>query len=263
MATPGLHVSLSLWEAARQRHNDNEERSMQLVFLHGPGAGGCAKSFRYQNQHFRGSLAPDLPGHPHGRACANVQRYTDWVRGWLWAQGKNRDLVLSGFTLGSCVALQYALDYPEEVKGLVLMTVAMRPKNLAPEQFTNRLRAAEDPVAKEQWLDNMREIMHFIDPAFREELVDCHRKIGARVQHDDLVVTESFDVRDRIGSLKPPLLLIRGMDDILASHNYEEEIYRAVPGSKFLGLHKSGHFPMAEQPAVVNRAIEEFIATLD
>ena len=40
--------------------------------------------------------------------------------------------MLSGFTLGACIALQYALDYPDEVSGLALMTIAMRPKHAAP-----------------------------------------------------------------------------------------------------------------------------------
>src|SRR5689334_7231119 len=72
----------------------------QLVFLHGPGAGGCAEAFRYQLEHFSDSIAPNLPGHLSGTPCSSVQRYTDWLRGWLWAQGHERDLVLVGFTLG-------------------------------------------------------------------------------------------------------------------------------------------------------------------
>ena len=32
----------------------------QLVFIHGPGAGGCSDAFAYQLEHFPGSLAPDL-----------------------------------------------------------------------------------------------------------------------------------------------------------------------------------------------------------
>ena len=100
----------------------------QLVFIHGPGAGGCAAGFRYQLNHFPGSLAPTLPGHPDGAPCDSVQRYTDWLRGWLWAQERRRDLVLVGFTLGASIALQYALDYAADVQGLVLMTVAMQPK---------------------------------------------------------------------------------------------------------------------------------------
>ncbi len=234
----------------------------QLVFLHGPGAGGCAQSFRYQLEHFKGSLAPELPGHLSGTSCPNVERYTEWVRGWLWAQGHQRDLVLVGFTLGASIALQYGLDYPEEVKGLVLMTAAMRAKGIKPEVFANRLQAAKDPAVLEKWLDTMREAMHFIDPAVREEMIAWHRKVGPRSQHDDLAAMEAFDVSDRIGTLKPRLLLIRGTERHVIPGDFDGDIHRAVPGSSMLSLPKSGHFPMAEHPTAVNRAIEEFLLTL-
>ena len=235
----------------------------QLVFIHGPGAGGCAQAYRHQLEHFKGSIAPNLPGHLSGRSCSGVEAYTEWLRGWLWAQGHRSDLVLVGFTLGALMALQFGLDYPEEVKGLVLMTAAMRPKGINPEVFANRLRAAEDPATLEGWLDTMRSAMNYIDPVFREELIVWHRKVGPRSQYDDLKMMEEFDVRDRIGTLKPRLLLIQGMDRHVAPGDFEGEIHRAVPGSSLLSLPKSGHFPMAEQPVVVNRAIEEFMAKLD
>ena len=38
----------------------------QMVFIHGPGAGGCAESFVHQLKHYPGSLAPTLPGHLEG-----------------------------------------------------------------------------------------------------------------------------------------------------------------------------------------------------
>jgi pimeloyl-ACP methyl ester carboxylesterase len=234
----------------------------QLVFIHGPGAGGCAEAFRYQLDHFRDSIAPTLPGHLAGVSCASVERYTDWVRGWLWAQGQHRDLVLVGFTLGACIALQYALDYPEEVQGLVLMTVSMRPKHRALDTLHFRLRAAADPAIYEQWIASMREAMQWVAPALRERLIACHRQVGPRSQHDDLVVIDQFDVRDRIGMLKPPLLLIRGADDPLAPEAYEQEMHEAVPGSQYIALRQAGHFPMAEQPETVNRAIQTFLDRL-
>jgi 3-oxoadipate enol-lactonase len=234
----------------------------QLVFLHGPGAGGCAEAFRHQLDHFRGSLAPTLPGHGAGMSCANVERYAEWVRGWLWAQGHYRDLVLVGYTLGSCIALQYGLDYPEEVRGLVLMTVAMRPKHRAPGSLDMRLQADEKPAVYEQWIAAMRESMRFVAPELRERLIACHHRVGPRSQYDDLVVIDQFDVQERIGTLTPPLLLIRGVDDPLAPEAYEREIHEAVPGSQYITLREAGHFPMAEQPTVVNRAIEAFLDTL-
>jgi pimeloyl-ACP methyl ester carboxylesterase len=234
-------------------------RMTQLVFIHGPGAGGCAEACRYQLEYFPGSLAPTLPGHPVGAPCATVERYTDWLRGWLWAQGHRQHLVLAGFTLGACIALQYGLDYPEEVQGLVLMTVAMRPKQREQGAYEFRLRAAEDPVVYERWIDAMRQAMRFVEPERREQLIACHRQVGPRSQHHDLTVIDQFDVRHRISALQPPLLLIRGVDDPLSPEAYEREIHEAVPGSQYLALQKSGHFPMAEQPEAVNRAIEAFL----
>jgi pimeloyl-ACP methyl ester carboxylesterase len=126
----------------------------QLVFLHGPGAGACADAFHHQIKHFPGSIAPTLPGHLEGVRCPDVARYTEWVRGWLWSRDLRKDLVLVGYTLGACIALQYGLDYPDEVKGLVLMTVAARPKTRPPGTYEMRLRAAADVKAYDDWLQS-------------------------------------------------------------------------------------------------------------
>ncbi len=233
----------------------------RIVFIHGPGAGGCAESFAHQLEHYPDSLAPTLPGHLEGNPCPSVERYTEWLREWLRVKGKQRELVLVGFTLGACIALQYGLDYPDEVKALVLMTVAMRPKERPPGALELRLKAAQDTEMYQKWLDLMRHNMGFIDSELRERLIDCHRKVGPMSQHDDFLAIDRFDVRDRIGALKPPLLLIRGADDPGSPPEYEMEIHRAVPGSRYLKLSDAGHFPMAEKPEEFNQAIDEFLAS--
>lgn len=246
-------------------HDDSrvhKDHMTQLVFIHGPGAGGCADSYVNQLSHYPGSLAPDLPGHPDGTPCSSVERYTDWLRGWLHGQGLNRDLVLSGFTLGACVALQYALDYPDEVKGLALMTIAMRPKRRRPEDLQFRLDAAADPEVYEKWLGMMDGIMHFIEPDLRVRLLQKHREVGPLAQYRDLAVIDHFDVRDRIHALEVPLLLIQGVDDPLATGDYEAEIHRAVAGSSLIQMKDAGHFPMVEKPDEVNEAIDAFLADI-
>jgi pimeloyl-ACP methyl ester carboxylesterase len=234
----------------------------QLVFIHGPGAGACSEGFLYQLEHFPGSVAPDLPGHLEGERCDSVERYTDWLRGWLWAQGHKHDLVLCGFTLGACIALQYALDYPDEVAGLVLMTVAFRPKERPPGAYDMRLKAVGDPEAYRVWLQHQETAMTFFEPSLRERLMERHRQVGPISQYHDLVTIDRFDARDRIADLKTPLLLIRGTDDPTHPPEYEAEIHAAVPGSQYLKLSNAGHFPMAERPDDVNAAIAELIGHL-
>ncbi|MGZ8198080.1 MAG: alpha/beta fold hydrolase [Burkholderiales bacterium] len=234
----------------------------QLVFIHGPGAGGCADAYDYQRERFPESVAPDLPGHLEGERCSDVARYTEWVRGWLWAQGLKRDLVLVGYTLGASIGLQYGLDYPDEVKGLVLMTVAARPKVRAPGAYDMRLRAAQDSkVYEEEWLPFQRKAMKFVEPALRERLMERHTQVGPMSQYHDLMAIDSFDVRDRIATLKPRLLLLRGTEDPGNPPEYEKEMHEAVPGSKYVKLSGAGHFPCTERPREVNALIEEFVAS--
>ena len=234
----------------------------QLVFLHGPGAGACADAFHHQRARFPRSVAPTLPGHLEGTRCPDVVRYMEWVRGWLWAQGLNRDLVLVGYTLGASIALQYGLDYPDEVKGLVLMTVAARPKVRAPGTYEMRLRAAEDPAVYEEWLAFQRHAMQLVEPGLRERLMERHRQVGPVSQYHDLKTIDAFDVRDRIATLKPKLLLLRGLDDPTKPPEYEKEMHALVAGSRYVELSGAGHFPPTERPDEVNALIEEFLATL-
>lgn len=235
----------------------------QLVFLHGPGAGACADAYHHQRRRFPHSVAPTLPGHLEGTRCPDVTSYMEWVRGWLWAQGLNRDLVLVGYTLGASIALQYGLDYPDEVKGLVLMTVAARPKVRAPGTYEMRLRAVEDPTVYEEWLAFQRHAMQFVEPGLREQLMERHRQVGPMSQYHDLKTIDAFDVRDRIASLKPKLLLLRGLDDPGDPPEYEKELHESVPGSRYVTLSGAGHFPATERPDEVNALIEEFVAALE
>jgi pimeloyl-ACP methyl ester carboxylesterase len=234
----------------------------QLVFIHGPGAGACADAYIHQRRYFPDSVAPNLPGHLEGARCADVARYTEWLRGWLWAQGLNRNLVLVGYTLGASIALQYGLDYPEEVQGLVLMTVAMRPKVRAPGTYEMRLRAPEDPGVYEEWLAFQRKAMYLVEPELRERLMERHRQVGPMSQYHDLMAIDTFDVRERIASLKPKLLLLRGLRDHGNPPEYEKEIHDAVPGSRYVTLPEAGHFPPTEVPQQFNALVGDFVAGL-
>jgi pimeloyl-ACP methyl ester carboxylesterase len=182
------------------------------------------------------------------------------LRGWLWSQGKQKELVLVGYTLGGCIALQYGLDYPDEVKALVLMTTGMRPRERAPAALELREKASVDSEFYRQWLELMRHQFLFMEPELGEHLVECHRRIGPLSQYRDFIAIDQFDVRDRIHTLKPPLLLIRGVDDPAKTPEYELEIHQALPKSRYVKLTGCGHFPFAERPAEVNRAIDEFLS---
>jgi pimeloyl-ACP methyl ester carboxylesterase len=161
--------------------------------------------------------------------------------------------------------LQYGLDYPDEVKGLVIMTVAAKPKTRAPDTYEMRLRAAKEPrdeKAYGEWLAFQLRAMQFVEPGLRDRLFERHKQVGPMSQYHDLKTIDAFDVRDRISSLKPKLLIMRGLNDHGNPPEYEKEIHEAVPGSEYMRLPGMGHFPLTEFPDKLNPVIEKFVAGL-
>jgi len=131
------------------------------------------------------------------------------------------------------------------------------------EELELRLRAAADrKVYEEEWLPFQRKAMKFVEPALRERLMERHRQIGPMSQYHDLMAIDTFDVRERVATLKPPLLLLRGVDDPGNPPEYEKEMHEANPGSRYEKLSGAGHFPCTEVPERVNALIEEFVASL-
>ena len=91
--------------------------------------------------------------------------------------------------------------------------------------------------------------MQFVEPGLREQLMQRHRQVGPLSQYHDLMTIDAFDVRDRIATLKPKLLLLRGLDDHGSPPEYEQEIHEAVAGSRYEKLTGAGHFPPTEVPS--------------
>ena len=237
----------------------------QLVFIHGPGAGGCADAWAHQLKKFPGSVAPTLPDLPGASTGADVTRYMEWVRGWLAAQDMREDLLLVGYTLGAAIALQFALDYPQAVKGLVLSAVSVAPRAEARSGLLDScLKAATGNArAVDAWLEFHRQITTWVAPELRAHLLTRQLQVGPMSQHRMLLAIYGFDVRERIESLRTPLLLIRGADDVLNPPPVERELHAKIPGSRFVSLPQAGHFPATERPEEVNRMIGEFIAEID
>jgi pimeloyl-ACP methyl ester carboxylesterase len=126
-----------------------------------------------------------------------------------------------------------------------------------------RFKAASgDPAAYQEWIEFQQHHLMWVAQPLRDQLVEAHRKVGPRGQYQSLVAYSQFNVKDRLSTLKPKLLLIRGDDDPGDAPQGEQRIHEAVPGSKLVRLRSAGHFPATEQPAVVNPLIEEFVASL-
>ena len=229
---------------------------MQLVFVH--GSGGAGDVWQYQLDAFPGSVAPTLPGHPDGEVIDTMERYALWVHDFIQDNGY-RDVVLVGHSLGGGIALQYALDYPGELKAIVPVGSGARLR-VHPD-FLKELEAA---IVGDSgpWFKRQEERTALMEPSFRESFLQKRRAVGPAAQLNDLRTCDRFDVMARLGEIKLPVLLICGTEDVMTPVKYHQFLAESLPGARLVIIPDTTHYVFTEKPAEVNQALKEFVEGL-
>jgi pimeloyl-ACP methyl ester carboxylesterase len=88
------------------------------------------------------------------------------------------------------------------------------------------------------------------------------REVSPLVTLGDYLACDRFDVRERLGAIRTPTLVLTGAEDRLTPLAYGRFLAAAIPGARLVEIPGAGHFPQLEQPAAVNRAVREFLAAV-
>ena len=228
---------------------------MKLVFLHGAGNSGL--SFYYQLRHFRNSKAIELPGHPTGKACTTIDGYLEWVRGFNAAR-RYKDVVLCGHSMGGAIALLYALRYPEELRGIILIGTGARLR-----VHPDYLHRAEEPgEGNLQWLEGQKEYYEGVEADIYQVLVRRATEVGPEVELNDLRACDNFDVMDRVQEIQLPTQVVCGSEDIMTPVKYSDYLAHNIKHAREEVITGAGHFVQLQRYQDVNEQIERFMTTL-
>jgi pimeloyl-ACP methyl ester carboxylesterase len=226
------------------------------------GSGGSSLSWIRQLEGLADAacvVALDLPGHGQsgGDGYQRIDDYVAVVRGFV-EEAKLGRIVLGGHSMGGAVAQAFALSHPDRLDGLILVGTGARLRVL--------------PKIFELLEANYPEGVAFINglafsPATARAPKDAagaqSLETRQRVTIGDYTACNSFDAMERIGALRVPTLVITGRDDRLTPPRYAEFLTRTIPGARLALVERAGHYVHLEQPETVNRAILEFLTTLD
>ncbi len=220
-----------------------------LVFLHGAGSRGDV--WQLQLLAFPQAEAPDLPGRD-GEAPQTLQGYVDALRPTLTSA-----TVVAGHSLGGAIAMQYALEAPPGLRGLILVGTGAR------------LRVRPD------WLQQLEEdypavtadlVEHFYAPTtperFKQRSLETMRQLSPAVTRADFLAADGLDVRDRLGGIVVPTLIICGSLDVMTPPRYAEFLHAHLPRAHLVVIEGAGHMVMLERPQEVNEAVREFLRGL-
>ncbi len=229
---------------------------MKLIFI--PGAGNTNSVWHYQTEHFSDSEAINLPGHPEGKPCTSIEDYADWLHQYILDRGYSKP-VLVGSSMGGAIAQAYALNYPQDIKGLVLIGSGARMR-VNPEFLGLMEAGIDDPPT---WLKK------FVEPHYsrlaselRETVIKKVAEVGARVQLNDFQCCDRFDIMDKVHHIGVPTLVICGSEDQLTPVKYSQYLATKISGAKLAIIEGGTHFVFMEKPDEVNRAIGEFLENL-
>jgi len=226
---------------------------VKLVFLH--GSGNTDLVWHYQTRHFADSEAISFPGHPEGRHCSSIEDYTEWLHQYVLEKGYS-ELVLAGHSMGGAVAQMYALNHPQDIKGLILIGTGARLR-VKPD-FLSLMEAGIE--APDTWIKNSVEPFYRrVDLAVRDKVINEVAEVGARVQLNDFRCCDKFDIMEKVHQIKDPTLVICGTEDEMTPVKYSQYLADKIAGARLIIIEGGSHFVFMEKPEGVNRAIGEFL----
>lgn len=238
-------------------------RQPAIVFLHGAALDHTAWHYpaRYLAHHGFGALAVDLPGHGRspGTPRTSVAELARWTASFLDAAGMATAHV-AGHSLGSLVAIELAIRYPERVGRLALLGAA------APMPVGEAFLAAARDDAPEAF-DMQATWGHARGSVLAASAIPGMTLVGAGrqllgrsrpgVQYADLrACHEWVPPMDAIRALAAPTLVLAGRGDQMTPYRAGEALAREIPAARFVAI-DAGHNLPGEAPRAVAHALRE------
>jgi pimeloyl-ACP methyl ester carboxylesterase len=220
-------------------------------------------------------LAPDLRGFGQSQITAfdvqvgvPMEKYAADLLATLNALGIEDPIVLAGFSMGGYAAWQFALRYPERVRGLVLCDT--RAAADGEDARAGRLKMAEAVLASQSAEPATAMLPRLLAPGTLKslpEIADRIRGIILRQPPQAIAAAQRGmarreDVTARLPSIACPSLVIVGAEDAISPPKEMREMARSLPAARFVEIPHAGHMSPVENPDAVTEALRNFIQSL-
>jgi len=165
---------------------------------------------------------------------------------------------LVGTAYGGFGALEFAVDHPEALRGLVLSTSF---GGLSDPEYT-ALRAAHIPPDLASWPTVEKELgktYRAANPEGVERFLEMERA-GYKPDGARQSLRQPLTL-DRIAAITIPALVIAGDEDVYAPPPVMQAMAQRIPSCRFEVITGAGHSAYWEQPEAWNRLILDFCAS--
>jgi pimeloyl-ACP methyl ester carboxylesterase len=251
-----------------------------IVFIH--GLSGSWQNWLEQLPVFARDhrvIAFDLPGFGASEMPEreiSIAGYARWVDALLDELGVPAAAVV-GNSMGGFIGAELAIQFPARVERLVLVSAAgLSIEHMRNERVLAALHTFDTRLAAYVgWLGSQSEML-MRRPRSRRAIfgIVTHRpdKLPAPLIAEQirgsgkpgfvpaLDALTNYPIRDRLGEIACPTLIVWGRQDRLVPVRDADDFERLIPNSRKVVWADTGHMAMLERPEAFNRLLTAFLA---
>ena len=177
---------------------------------------------------------------------------------------RSEGAVLVAGSMGGMLAIDYTLQYPQDVSGLVLVGPIVSGLPLS-DHFNERMRALMGTTST-MTIRNFSDDRYVLGPnsdGLRPAFAKLMLKSKAALETDPVLFAAAWQPKRpalaNLHEIKVPTLILAGEYDIPDVHAHSGAIEAGIVGAKRLVVSDAGHLIYFEQPETFNRLLAEFL----
>lgn len=228
--------------------------SKSLVCLHGMFGGLSNFDHLIEQINEYSVFVPDIPLYSLPKTKLSISGLTEWLRGFMTEAGIHKPVIL-GNSMGGHIALEYALQYPTDVRALILTGSSGLLENGFGSTFPRR----NDPEYIRQQA-SLTFYEDLVDDTMLEEILDVVQSPSKLTRLLWIArSTQKHNMEEVLPDIAHPTLLIWGKNDVITPPGVAETFCRKMPGALLKWIDKCGHAPMMERPEQFTYFLKEFL----
>ena len=217
---------------------------------------------------FRG-YAPDLWGHGDSTKPDSPDEYDfdalyTHLVSWIAELNINRPFFLIGHSLGGLLSLKYALDWSNNIQGMVLinpffqsnqLTPLLRLVQTWPELGEKALRAVPYWLIHVLTGLDLRSAAHD-NTLTRTQIADDYKRASPFIVH---IAGTIPDLTICLPEIFTPSLVIWGENDLTLNPDLFPELVEALPNARGYTIPRCGHQPHLGKPEILNWVVLDYL----
>jgi 3-oxoadipate enol-lactonase len=242
-----------------------EGTGFPLILIHGLNGDftGWAPVMPELAKHYR-TIALDVRGHGQsGKPDQpySIRQFSEDLQEFLHQLRVPRAHIL-GLSMGGAIGQQFALDHPEKIRSLILVSTFSYVDPPARQAFS-RLRQSLAVGGYPAFFDEVVKLAFTpkyiaANPGPLAELKEKRVRINSPVAIGRATdACMNFTLKEEISRITLPTLVVSGKDDVFTPIHLAEQIHRSIRGSEWKIIEAAGHNLYIEKaPQLVQIALE-------